>query len=181
MITQVNTAEQLAQMPSDGNRYELVQGVLNMMSPAGGRHGRVTVRINKLLAIHVDDHRLGETFAAETGFLLARNPDTVRAPDAAFVGQDKMNTLEDDSGFLPFAPDLAVEVVSPNDTFADVENKAFAWLDSGTRLVLIVEPESETVHAYRSRSNIAVLKSTEVLDAMDAVPGWSVKVSEFFP
>jgi Uma2 family endonuclease len=180
MITRVSTAEQLARMPGDGKRYELVQGVLHMMSPAGGRHGRITVRINKLLAIHVDDHDLGETFAAQTGFLLARNPDTVRAPDAAFVCRKKMKSLEDDTGFLPFAPDLAVEVVSPNDTFADVEKKAFAWLDSGTSLVLIVEPESETVHAYRSRSNIAVLNSTGFLDASDAVPGWSVNVSEFF-
>ena len=152
-----------------------------MMSPAGGRHGRVAGRINKLLAIHVDDHQLGATFAAETGFLLTRDPDTVRAPDAAFVSQQKMESLEDDTGFLPFAPDLTVEVVSPNDTFADVENKAFTWLESGALLVLIVEPESETVHAYRSRSNIIVLQSTEPLDASDVVIGWKVEVSEFFP
>lgn len=181
MIFRAGTAEELAQMPSGGNRYELVNGVLNMISPAGGRHGRVTVRVNKLLAIHVDDHGLGETFAAETGFLLARNPDTVRAPDAAFVSQQKMQTLVDDSGFVPYAPDLAVEVVSPNESFADIERKAFNWLDSGTMLVLIVEPDSETVHAYRSRSNITVLTSNEFLDATDVVDGWRVKVSAFFP
>ena len=108
MITEISTAEQLAQMPGDDHRYELVEGVLKRMALAGGRHGRNTGRINKLLAIHVDDHGLGETFAAETGFLLDRNPDTVRAPDAAFVSREKMETLEDDSGFLPFAPNLAV-------------------------------------------------------------------------
>jgi Uma2 family endonuclease len=181
MITQVRTAEQLAQLPSDGNRYELVEGVLIMMSPAGGRHGRIAGRVFKLLANHVDDHALGCTFAAETGFLLARNPDTVRAPDAAFVSQDKMASLEDDSGFLPFAPDLAVEVVSPTDPFAAVEQKAFHWLNAGTRLVLIVEPASETVHAYRSRSNITVLNATEWLDATDVIPGWKVQVMHFFP
>ena len=168
-------------MPQDGKRYELVEGALSMMSPAGGRHGRITVRINKLLAIQVDDNNLGATFAAETGFLLATDPDTVRAPDAAFVRQDKMDSLEDDSGYLPFAPDLAVEVVSPTDTFADVEKKAFSWLDAGTQLVLIVEPESETVHAYRSRWNIRVLKPGEVIDAADVVAGWNVRVEEFFP
>lgn len=167
-------------MPSDGHRYELVDGVLHKMSPAGGKHGRIAVRINKLLAIHVDDHGLGETFAAETGFLLATNPDTVRAPDAAFVNREKMNSLADDSGFLPFAPDLAAEVVSPHDSFVDVEEKAFTWLDSGTRLVIIVEPESETIHAYRSRSNIRVLGSEEVLDASDVVDGWQLRVSEVF-
>ena len=92
-----------------------------------------------------------------------------------------MQSLEDDRGYLPFAPDLAVEVVSPSDSFAEVEQKAFSWLDSGTILVLIVEPESETVHAYRSRSNITVFSSAELLDASDAVPGWSVQVAEFFP
>ncbi len=152
-----------------------------MMSPAGGRHGRIAGRVFQLLANHVYDRKLGCTFAAETGFLISTNPDTVRAPDAAFVRQEKMDTLDDDSGFLPFAPDLAVEVVSPNDTFADVESKAFMWLESGTRLVLVVEPESQTVHAFRSRQNITVLTATEILDASDAVAGWSVQVSEFFP
>jgi Uma2 family endonuclease len=179
--SEVHTADQLAHMPSDGNRYELVEGVLNMMSPAGFRHGRITARINKLLAIHVDDNDLGATFAAETGCRLARNPDTVRAADAAFVAHEKLHELQDDSGFLPFAPDLAVEVVSPNDTFADVEKKAFTWLEAGTRLVLLVDPASETVHAYRSRASIVVLTSNDVLDASDAVPGWKVRVAEFFP
>ena len=94
--------------------------------------------MNKSLAIHVDDNKLGATFAAETGFRIASNPDTVRAPDAAFVNQRKMEKLEDDTGFFPFAPDLAVEVVSPNDSFSAVEAKAFSWLDSGTIAVLIV-------------------------------------------
>jgi Uma2 family endonuclease len=181
MIAKVQTAEQLAQMPSDGNRYELIDGELHMMSPAGGRHGRVAGRVFKLLANHVDDQSLGCVFAAETGFFIRRNPDTVRAPDAAFVSQARMEDIIDDSGYVPLSPDLAVEVVSPNDTFADVENKAFSWLDAGSKLVLIVEPESKMVHAYRSRSDISVLQSAELLDVSDVVTGWQVKVSEFFP
>jgi len=176
----MKTAEQLARLPDDGNRYELIDGVLSMMSPAGGRHGRIAAKINKLLAIHVDDNNLGVTFAAETGFLISTNPDTVRAPDAAFVCKKKMDQLDDDSGFLPFAPELAVEVISPNDKFAAVENKAFSWLDAGTQLVLIIEPESEAVHAYRSRSNIIVLTSGEIIDANDVVAGWTVQVKELF-
>lgn len=176
----MNTAEQLAQMPSDGNRYELVEGVLSMMSPAGGRHGRIAGRVFKLLAIHVDDNNLGVTFAAETGFLIATNPDTVRAPDAAFVSQEKMDTLDDDSGFLPFAPDLAIEVVSPNDAFAAVEKKAFSWLDAGTRVVLIVEPDSENVHVVRSRSEITVLQSGEVIDIDDVISGLRIQIVDIF-
>ncbi len=152
-----------------------------MMSPAGGRHGRIAARIGKLMAIHVDEYQLGECFAAETGFVLSRNPDTVRAPDVAFVSQEKMAALQDDSGFLPFAPDLAVEVVSPNDSFAEVEGKAWMWIASGTRLVLIVEPESETVYVYRAGTDIQVLDPQSVLDATDVVPGWRVQVADFFP
>lgn len=151
-----------------------------MMSPAGGRHGRIAGRIFKLLAMHVDDHNLGVTFAAETGFRISTDPDTVRAPDAAFVCREKMDLLEDDSGFLPFAPELAVEVVSPNDSFAAVEKKAFSWLDAGTQLVLIIEPESETVHAYRSRSNIKVLNTDDTIDADDVIAGWTARVEELF-
>jgi Uma2 family endonuclease len=180
MITNVNTAKQLAKMPQDDNRYELVEGVLRMMSPAGGRHGRVAGKVFRLLANRVVENNLGVTFAAETGFLIATGPDTVRAPDAAFACYKKMEQLDDDSGFLPFAPDLAVEVVSPNDTFAEVEQKAFSWLDAGTQLVLVVEPESETVHAYRSSSNIKVLKPGELVDASDVVNGWKFSVSEIF-
>ncbi len=151
-----------------------------MMSPAGGLHGRIAGRICKLLANHVDDLDLGCVFAAKTGFLIGTNPDTVRAPDAAFVGQQKMEALRDDSGFLPFAPDLAVEVVSPNDSFSGVEEKAFNWLDSGCRLVLIVEPESKTVHAYRSRLDIRVIDASGTLEAGDVVGDWNLPIAEIF-
>lgn len=174
------TAEQLATMPEDGNRYELVKGKLLMMSPAGGRHGRIAVRINKLLAILVDDRSLGATFAAETGFLIAVDPDTVRAPDGAFVRQEKMDALDDDAGYLPFAPDLAVEVVSPTDSFASIERKAFTWLDAGTQLVLILEPETKTAHTYRSKTNIAIYGMGDTVDASDVIQDWKFKVDEVF-
>jgi Uma2 family endonuclease len=176
----MKTADELWFMPDDGNRYELIEGELSMMSPAGGRHGRIALRINKLLAIHVDDHALGATFAAETGFKIAVNPDTVRAPDGAFVCQEKMDTLSDDTGYLPFAPDLAVEVVSPTDSFVSIEKKSFAWLDAGTQLVLIIEPETKTAHTYRSRTNIAIHGMGDIIDASDIVKGWRLAVSDIF-
>jgi Uma2 family endonuclease len=176
----MTTAEQLARMDDDGNRYELIDGELSKKSPAGGRHGRIANRLNKLLAIHVDEQALGATFAAETGFRIAVNPDTVRAPDGAFVSQEKMDALSDDTGYLPFAPDLAVEVVSPTDSFVSIEKKSFTWLDAGTRLVLIVEPETKTVHSYRSRTNIAIYGIGDTVDAADVVPGWRFTVVEVF-
>ena len=150
------------------------------MSPAGGRHGRVASQIAYLLKRHVDERRLGVVYAAETGFLIETDPDTVLAPDAAFVGAQRHRTIEDETGYVPLAPDLAVEVISPNDRFSRVETKALAWLDAGTKLVLLVDPAEQTVHAYRSRKRIDIYQSHETVDCSDAVPEWQFPVNDLF-
>lgn len=174
------TAEQMFVMPDDGNRYELIRGELRMMSPAGGRHGRVAHNLGLILGNHVRRENLGVVYAAETGFLLERDPDTVRAPDAAFVSQAKSRTIDADAGYLPLAPDLACEVISPSDTFSKVEEKASDWLAAGTQLVLLVDPETRKLHVYRAADKIVVLDEESTLDASDVVPGWRFSVSELF-
>lgn len=151
-----------------------------MMSPAGGRHGRVAMNCGRLLANHVDEHKLGIVYAAETGFVLARDPDTVRAPDVAFVSVARVAEIDDEAAFVPFAPDLAIEVISPGDSFSAVEEKAFAWLGAGTRLVLLVDPANETVHVYRSADEMAVFGQGDQFSASDVVDGWQVTVAELF-
>jgi Uma2 family endonuclease len=178
---QLTSAEELLQLSRDGYRYELVQGSLQMMSPASGRHGRLVLRIGWLLNNHVEAHALGVVFAAETGFKIAVDPDTVLAPDVAYVERSRFRDMEDETGYLPLAPDFVVEVLSPSDRFTRVESKAMAWLDAGCKLVLLVDGESETVHAYRSRSKIQIYRKDEALDCSDAVPGWLLQVSAFFP
>jgi Uma2 family endonuclease len=138
------------------------------------------MKLAQLLANHVEKQQLGVVYAAETGFILGRNPDTVRAPDVAFVSQSRADQIEDDTGFVPFAPDLAVEVVSPTDTFSAVEEKAFDWLSAGTRLVLLVDPATCCVHVYRSTDAIVVLREEDELIADDVVDKWRVQVREFF-
>lgn len=172
--------EQLAELSGSEGRCELVRGELRMMSPAGGRHGQVAMQCGRLLANHVETHGLGVVYAAETGFILARDPDTVRAPDVAFVSARRQALISDATGFVPFAPDLAIEVISPSDPFSAVEEKAFGWLAAGTRLVLLVDPARESVHAYRSADDITVLRGTEELAADDVVPGWRVRVERLF-
>ena len=151
-----------------------------MMSPAGGRHGRVAHNLGLVLGIHVRQADLGVVYAAETGFLTARNPDTVRAPDVAFVTHRRLQQVDDDAGYLPFAPDLAGEVISPSDTFADVEEKVLSWLAAGTRIVLLVDPANRRLHVYRTADNILVLDEAAEFDAGDAVPGWQFSVRELF-
>lgn len=174
------TADELLQMPDDGYRYELVKGELRKMVPAGHAHGRIAMNISTPLDQHVRANDLGTVYAAETGFVLVRNPDTVRAADVAFVRQERVEAVEEEQGYWPGAPDLAVEVVSPNDTYTDVEEKVFDWLDAGTRMVLVVNPRKHTVTVYRSRDKITVFTEDETLSGDDVVPGWTLSVREVF-
>ena len=178
--TSLISADQLWNMPQDGNRYELVEGELRMMSPAGSQHGRIAARLLCKLGIFVEEGDLGATFAAETGFLLSRDPDTVRAPDVAFVSLERLTQAGDLKGYWPGAPDLAAEVLSPSDSFSQVEAKTLAWLAAGCRMVLIVDPQKKTVTVYRSADEIHILDLSSTIDGGDVVPGWSLSVAELF-
>ena len=177
---QIVTAEELLQMPDDGFRYELVKGELKQMAPAGSEHGDLAMRIGWRLAQHVEEHKLGKAFAAETGFRLTSNPDTIRAPDLAFVSENRIAEAGEVIGFWPGGPDLAVEVVSPGDTYNEIEDKVLDWLDAGTRMVVVVNPRQRTVTLYRSRADIVILTQDDILDGNDVVPGWSLPVAEIF-
>jgi Uma2 family endonuclease len=129
---------------------------------------------------YVRAHGLGEVFAAETGFLLATEPDTVRAPDAAFVNAATFKQLDEIQGFLAVAPDVAIEVVSARDTSSEVEEKANSWISFGAKLVLVVDPANHSIRAYRDHTSIKVLFAGDIVDASDAVPGWTFAVDEVF-
>jgi len=174
------TAEELLHVPDDGMRRELLAGVVRVMEPAGFGHGRVAATIGRLLSTHVHAHGVGVALAAETGFVLATDPDTVRAPDAAFVRRERIEALGDTLKFWPEAPDLAVEVISPSDSFSDVERKALQWLAAGTRLVLVADPVRRTITAYRGPGDIRIHDESETVDASAAVPGWSLSVADAF-
>lgn len=176
----ITTAKELYELPADGYRYELVSGNLHMTSPAGGRHGRLANRISMLLNQHVDANHLGVVFAAETGFLIQTDPDTVFAPDVAFVSLARFKSVANEVQYLPLAPELAIEVLSPSDRFSRVVSKAFAWLDAGTKLVLVIDPDSETIHAYRSRKQIEVFERSEPIDCTNAVSNWTLVVDDVF-
>ncbi len=178
--TSTTTAKVLFESVADGYRYELVKGKLAMMSPAGGRHGRIAVQVAYLLKDHLKGKSLGVVFAAETGFLIQTDPDTVLAPDVAYVSASRFEAVENEIQYLPLAPELAVEVLSPSDRFSRVESKAFAWLDAGTQLVLLVDPENQTVHAYRSRKQIEIFERGESIDCTGAVPDWLLAVNDVF-
>lgn len=167
-------------MPDDGMRRELVQGRLRVMTPAGAEHGRVAMRVGRLLADHVDQYGLGVAFAAETGFVLTQDPDTVRAPDAAFVSEERAATVGRTVRFWPAAPDFAAEVVSPDDSFGEVEEKALMWLDAGTKAVLVLDPARQSATVYRVPGEARVHTGEDTIDLSEAVPGWRLTVHELF-
>jgi Uma2 family endonuclease len=174
------TAQELLDYRHEPYRQELVEGRLHEMEPPGAEHGRVAAQIVVLLTNHVRDRRLGTTFAAETGFQLASDPDTVRAPDAAFVRRERAEAVGSIDGYWPGAPDLAVEVISPSDRSSAVEAKALDWLAADTRAVVVVDPRLRTAMVYRSRQDIRLLTAEEPLGLDDVVPGWSPLVGELF-
>jgi Uma2 family endonuclease len=179
--TTLITADELLAMPTGmGKRYELLEGELREMSPAGWRHGKVTSRLNARLDAYVEEHDLGVVFGAETGFRLASDPDTVRAPDISFVSKQNLPEREPRDGFWPGAPDLAVEVLSPGDRVGEVDNKTEAWLSAGCAAVWVVNPKLKTVAIHRSSTEIQLHALGDTLRGDPVVPGFSCSVAELF-
>ena len=174
------TAEELLRMPRGGFRYELVRGELRKMPPAGQTHGEYALSIGASLRAHARANGLGKAYGAETGFKLGSDPDHVRAPDAAFVSNERLRQIGESAGFALGAPDLAVEVMSPNDRYADVGEKVADWLDAGTLAVVVVEPRSRTVRVHRSQADVEDLGESDTLEVGDVVPGWRMPVREIF-
>jgi Uma2 family endonuclease len=179
--TTSHTAEQLLALPTGmGKRYELLAGELREMSPSRWRHGAVVDNVHTLLGSFIRASRLGRGFGAETGFRIARDPDTVRAPDFAFIAKEHLPADAPAEGFWPGAPDLAVEVLSPGDRLGDVDEKIDAWLTAGGAAVWVVDPKLETITVYRSRTEISVYAAGDTFHNEPVVPGFSCAVEEFF-
>ncbi|MCE2416318.1 Uma2 family endonuclease [Candidatus Poribacteria bacterium] len=174
------TADDLAKQPDDGTRYELVKGVLQKMPSAGFEHGICAAEIGSKLNVYVKTHKLGYVCGAETGFKIAQSPDTVHAPDAAFVCQASIERQGIVKGYWNGAPDLAVEVISPGDTYAEVAEKVEEWLTAGCRMVWVLNPRRETVEVYRSNEDFTVLRGTDTLDGGGVVEGFRCQVQDLF-
>ena len=171
------TAEELLHMYLPDKRVELVRGRLMVREPAGFDHGVVAARLAKRLAIHVDERGLGVVVAAETGFKLFSKPDTVRAPDAAFISTARMPP-PGTRGFPPLAPDLVAEVLSPDDRAGEVLSKVGDWLSAGAKLVWVIDPRRGEAAVYRSMTDAQRLQSTDSLDGEDLLPGFRCGLEE---
>ena len=175
-----STASELYAMPDDGFRYELVKGELRKMSPSGSEHAVIIGRLTMRLGQHIEANDLGLYFGAEAGFKIASDPDTVRAPDLAFVSRERIPEIGIPKNFWTGAPDLAVEVVSPGDTYSEVEEKVEDWLEAGAQAVWVVNPKRRGVAVYRSMTDVTRLSEDDELSGGEVVPGFRCKVAEIF-
>lgn len=178
--TPLITADELFRLTSDGKRHELVRGELKSMTPAGFAHGLVAQRLGAAILQFATQNRLGVVPSAETGFALAKNPDTVRGPDVAFVAMERLATIGVPMAYFPGAPDLAVEVVSPGDTVNEVDEKTADWLAHGTRQVWVVNPRTRRIAVHRSATDIVHLSASDTLEGGDVLPGFALPVADVF-
>jgi Uma2 family endonuclease len=175
------TADELLHLPDDGMRHELILGELKTMTPVGSLHAMIVMRLGARLERAVVDGKLGVVLGGDPGFVLRHDPDTVLAPDIAFIRQQRVAVTGLSTKFYPGAPDLAVEVMSPNDSVREVDAKAQAWLDHGALEVWVVNPQRRMVAIHRSGSEIVTLSEGETLESPDLLPGFSCAVRELFP
>jgi Uma2 family endonuclease len=163
------TADELLHVRIPDKRVELVRGRLVVREPAGLRHGRVAMDLARVLANYVGDRGIGRVYAAETGFTVARDPDTVRAPDVAFIRRDRLPDPEP-LGFPDLAPDLVVEVLSPGDRPGEILAKVADWLSAGTRLVWVVDPLRRVARVYRQDGSEIIVTAEAALEGEDVLP-----------
>lgn len=172
------TADELLMMPDDGKRYELIRGVLSEKVTAGDPHGIVVSRIDTALSNYSDANDYGETRTGEPGYRLDFNPDTVRAPDVAWIAPGRVPAGT--RGYPNLAPDLAVEVKSPSNSYAELADKALMWLSYGSREVWMMDPERVTVTKHRPGVPPEMLYEDDILDGGDLLPGFTIPVWRLF-
>ena len=172
------TADDLLHWREEGCRLELRRGQLVRRPYHGHEAGVIGGNVVGLLGNHVDAGRLGEVWSG-TGFILESDPDTVRAPAVGFVSRERRPPRS--QGYLPVAPDLAVEIISPSDTASDVQEKVAEYLAAGSRLVWIIYPRTRSVVIRRATGTGEERRIGQALEGEDVVPGFSCAVAELFP
>lgn len=171
------TAEELFHLPSDA-RYELIEGELYEIAPPGGEHADTTQRLSSYATVYAYTHNLGNGLA-EVGFIVATNPDTVLAPDFAFIPSDRVPKPMP-KGYLTIVPDIVLETRSPEDTKKEVATKVERWLNFGVRIVWVADPQTRTFTIHHADRTVQILRSGDVLSGEDALPGFTFPVSELF-
>ena len=178
-FAQIMTAEQLARVDIPGKSTELVRGRLVLSEPPGTFHGKLAGRLLLRVGAFVEAHHLGEVFGQDTGFKIASNPDTVRAPDLAFLGHERLARVAR-RGYAAVAPDLIAEILSPEDRPGEVRAKIAEWLSAGVRLAWELDPERRTAQVHRPDGTVSVVEARGELDGEAVLPGFRCELKDLY-
>ena len=177
--TKLMTADELLRLPrGDGKRYELIRGVLIQKMPTGDPHGDSVTRASSLIFAYAENNDYGVVRTGEPGYRLESGPDTVRAPDVAWIAPGRIP--EGTQGYPELAPDLAVEVKSPSNSNPEMASKARMWLCYGSKIALVLDPDRATVAIHRPNTEPVTLGQDDILDLGDLLPGFSIPVWQLF-
>jgi len=160
--------------------YELYDGVRRKTDSMGQRHGEIQMEIGGPLHAHVRANRLGRVYPSDPHFILFRDPDTVVMPDVAFVREDRLAPMDTRDGYAPYAPDLAVEVISPSNRLVEILEKVALYGRAGTSLVWLVDPRARSVTVYVPGQEPRTLRDGDTLDGGDVIPGFRLPVADIF-
>jgi len=174
------TAEEMFDLPQNERKAELIKGEIIYMAPTGGVHGVIGIRLGWRLGQYVEQNDLGVVCAAETGFVLEREPDTVRTPDVSFISKDKIPETGIPEKYWNIPPELAVEVLSPSECMSDVLDKVNEYFQAGTKIVWVIVPKTETVIVYRPDGSVKRLTKDDEVDGEDVVTGFRCPINEIF-
>lgn len=172
------TGEALAEM-GDIGRCELVEGKIIMRSPTSWRHGIFESRFDHALRGFVEEHNLGKVLVGEVGIYTGRNPDTIRGADVIFISNERLAQVKSAS-FLDVAPELIVEVMSPDDRWSEVKQKIREYFSIGVMLVWVADPSDKTVSVYRSLTDVRLFTESDSLSGEEVLPGFNIIVTILF-
>ena len=171
------TAEEVQRISLPGKVTELVRGRLIVREPPGTHHGAIAANLAYYLSDFVRRQSSGAIFAQDTGFKIASDPDSVRAPDVAFVARQRTGLIRS-RGYAELAPDLLAEILSPDDQPAEVLAKVADWLAAGTKIVWVIDPNRREARIYRRDGTLTVLGSEDSLDGEDVLPGFACSLKD---
>ena len=174
------TPEEFLEYPLEDMKAELVRGELRVSPPGGGPHGFAGAKLIIRLAMYVEPRNLGRVLGDGVGYQLLQLPRTVRVPDASFVRADRLPAEGIGRGLLKFAPDIAIEVLSPSETASELQEKLHDYRVSGTSLVWVVDPVRRSVMIVSLTEPLTLLHETDTLDGGEVLPGFTCAVADIF-
>ncbi len=174
------TAEEFAALHVEGVRLELIRGELRVMSPAFADHGETVGALHAILGAYIRTYRLGKIYGAETGFLVARSPDTIRTTDIAFIQRSRVTPAALAPNWNPVIPDLVVEVVASRDRAPELAGKVEMWIEAGVQMVWVAYRKRRTIEVFQPHRQMLLVGEQEQLTGIDVIPGFFTPVAEIF-